>query len=516
MSYICSGRDHKTWCSLSCAAQSPEVREKTEKTVLKKYGVKNVLDRPETRANSIEASKSEKAKEKRVATNLKRYGVDNPAKNDEIKKRSMATQKAKNGGVLGFNNSKQRETMLKRYGGPSPMASPEVRAKVIETQQKRNDGKLGFNNSKQKETMSKKYGGHGRLSDPDEVIRTRESVKAKYGVEWVSQHPPFKEKAVEALISKYGSIFNNHGVISKLNKDFAKTIKDEFNIEVEFEKAIAGKIYDLYLPASKILVELNPTITHNSSVAFACLKNSCQQPCEKHKALSHNYHQEKSIIARENSFNLIHVYDWNTEEEILKILKSKLRKDEVKISARKCNLKKISQKEANKFLNEHHIQGGAAKQTVCYGLFLREKELIAVATFGKSRFNKNYEWEWLRFAVKENHQIHGGAGRIFKEFVKKHNPQTVVSYIDLDHTTLVTFLDHLNFTQVKMTSPRLYWHHISDNKTIAQTSLNMLGADRLLGTSYGPLKNSGLNSEEHRAQGPMPQLLLPAKYLGLN
>ena len=39
------------------------------------------------------------------------------------------------------------------------------------------------------------------------------------------------------------------------------------------------------------------------------------------------------------------------------------------------------------------------------------------------------------------------------------------------------------------------WYRASDGKTVPSSSIQRLGADRLLGTSYGPREVCGLNNE---------------------
>ena len=40
------------------------------------------------------------------------------------------------------------------------------------------------------------------------------------------------------------------------------------------------------------------------------------------------------------------------------------------------------------------------------------------------------EWELLRFCNKINHSVVGGASKLFKHFIKTHNPNDIISYAD--------------------------------------------------------------------------------------
>ena len=58
---------------------------------------------------------------------------------------------------------------------------------------------------------------------------------------------------------------------------------------------------------------------------------------------------------------------------------------------------KVESSDINAFLRENHVQGDVRGQSACYAL-MHAGEIIAVASFGKPRYNANYEWEWLRYA----------------------------------------------------------------------------------------------------------------------
>jgi len=496
MSFVCSGRTLKKYCSPSCAVKSEETQRKIENTTLEKHGVRNVFQKSEVREKALESSRSSESLSKRKETSLKKWGVENPMQNDGIKNKALERQRENNNGKLAFNGEDQRKTMIDRYGGPSPMTSEEVRNKVRETQLKRNDGVWGFNNRKQKETMLERFGGFGRLSDPKEVEKMRIFSQENYGVDWPMKDPEVKERALSSIIEKNGYIFGSNSPISQTNIDFAENIKNRFGVTVDFEFPLGGKIYDLYIESANLLIELNPTVTHNSTMSFACLRNSCSDNCEKHSPFPRNAHQEKAKIARENGYNLVQIFDWDDSEKIEKFLQAKLRKDSHRLSAHSCQVRTISQKEANKFLDVNHIQGSARNQTHCYGLFSKTDELLAVATFGKSRFNRKYEYEWIRYAIKRDFHIHGASAKIFEFFKSDVDPQSIISYVDFNHTTLDTFLTSLSFKLVDITSPDLSWFSKKRNLRVRQTSLNTLGADRLLGTSYGKPEECGMNNRE--------------------
>lgn len=74
-------------------------------------------------------------------------------------------------------------------------------------------------------------------------------------------------------------------------------------------------------------------------------------------------------------------------------------------------------------------------------------------------------------------------------FLASVSPESVVSYVDFNHTTQTGFLESCGFTYVKDTGPALIWHK-KNQKAAPNTSLLRLGADRILGTSYGPVRSA--------------------------
>lgn len=397
-------------------------------------------------------------------------------------------------GCLAFNSQKQKDTMRRKYGHEVPAKNQEIKDKIRETQYKNNDGKFAFNTTKQEETMIKKYGGKGRLSDADELKRQHDTMMERYGVKTPSEHPEFLERAMNKLIENNGAIFNN-SVISKVNLTFAEKIRSEYGLEVEHEKLVKGKFIDLYIPERDLYIDINPVVTHNSTKSFQCLRNGCGDSCTEHKPIERSHHYNRAKMAHDENIKLIQIYDWYSVEEVDKLIHHKLGGTKNKLSGHKCEVKKIEQREANRFLNTYHIQGGAKMQTHCYGLFCND-EMIAVATFGKSRFNKNADWEFIRYAIKRDYHVYGASQKLFTSFIEDADPESVMSYIDFNHTTTQTFLSTLGFKEVERTGPKGYWTKKNGAKVIATGSLARLGADKLLGTNYGRPSECGMNNEQ--------------------
>lgn len=175
----------------------------------------------------------------------------------------------------------------------------------------------------------------------------------------------------------------------------------------------------------------------------------------------------------------------------------------LKTSAHHCEHASITVQEANKLLDDWHVQGKTKNQEYCYALKYNG-EPVAVATFAHARFNKSYEYEWIRYAVKPGVQVYGGQQALFAMFTGEVHPSSVISYVDYNHTTRErTFMDGLGFTMDGYTGPTLVWS--KGNKRITDSALRQHGADQLLNTSYGSREESGMNNHDiMEAEGWLP------------
>lgn len=166
-----------------------------------------------------------------------------------------------------------------------------------------------------------------------------------------------------------------------------------------------------------------------------------------------NYHKEKYFKCKEAGFELITIFESDSIEKIKCLLLKKLGKTN-KIGARKTVLKRIISKDAMIFHNDHHLHSsiGGARH---YGLFY-EDTLVMVASFGKNRFSKYYEYECTRITSHSNYTVVGGVSKLIKHFIKTENPRSIVTFSDLRFGEGNVYLN-CGFTRVK-DSPPNYWY----------------------------------------------------------
>lgn len=415
--------------------------KKHQETMLKQYGVKSSFSLELTKQiilnkyNGIGFGSNQIAA-KAKQTNLERYGVKYAMQNDKILAKSIETQKMKNNGVLAWNTEKALNTKINKYGTIS-----------------------GFNSKKTLSTMTKRYGARYTVHSKELFDKMKHTNLERYGVEY-------------ACLTD-NCINNNGHTISKTNLKFQKYLLDN-EIQSELEFRVKNQSFDLHIKNSNILIEINPTYTHNSTKAPHFSKNAEPTP--------QDYHYNKCRFAIDNGYELISIFEWMNLDKVLDIIKAKLHRLDIRIGANKCKVKEITQKEANLFLDEYHIQGAANSQSVCIGLFYKD-ELVQVQTFGKPRYNKNIDWEAIRLASKHNTYIIGGVSKGFKYFVDKYNPQTIISYNSLNISTGKTD-DAQGFKLKGFSKSQGIWINTKHNnypRYIRNSSLRTLGIDKVLG-----------------------------------
>ena len=242
------------------------------------------------------------------------------------------------------------------------------------------------------------------------------------------------------------------------NLEFKKLL-EELNISFEREYCLDKKFFDFKIGDS--LVEINPTITHNST--FTLFKYNTP--------LSKIYHKSKSEIANKYNFKCIHIFDWDDKNKVIKLLENK---QEI-IYGRSCTVREIEKDICNDFLQKYHLQG-MAKSIIKYGLFYND-ELISVMTFGKPRYNKNYEYELIRYCSKA--KVIGGAEKIFKAFINQYSPKSVISYCDLSKFSGDTYIK-LGFKLLRKASPSKHWYNIKTKEHFTDALLRKQGFSRLI------------------------------------
>ncbi len=172
---------------------------------------------------------------------------------------------------------------------------------------------------------------------------------------------------------------------------------------------------DIWIPELKIAIEYNGTYWHS----------------EYHKSIK--YHQDKTLKCARLGIRLIHIfeYEWESEQhEIIKrYLKGVISDEREIVYGRKITVANISNDESKEFLNNNHLQGYTYAE-ISIGAIYNES-LIGIMTFSKPRFNKEYQWELVRFAWKDGIAVVGGAEKLFEYFCRNYKPKSIICYSDI-------------------------------------------------------------------------------------
>lgn len=316
---------------------------------------------------------------------------------------------------------------------------------------------------KTQKTNLEKYGVINVLQLDDNIEKAKQTKLEKYGDENYSN----REKSAKTYYEHYGDGGQYLSRISKINKRIFDLIDGD-----EFEFALGRYNYDI--KKGNYLIEIDPTFTHN------CCDTKIHN---KYGGLDMMYHYNKTDVARKVGYNCIHIFDWDDLERIKYMLQ-----DKQTLYARNLELKEVSVEDTFNFLNEYHLQGNCRGQEIRLGLY-RDNELIEIMTFGKPRYNKNYEWELLRLCTHKDYKVVGGAEKLFKHFIQQFKPNSVISYCDYSKFSGDVY-ERLGFKQKGKITPSKHWS--KNGKQITDNLLRQRGYDQLFNANYG----KGTSNEE--------------------
>lgn len=418
--------------------------------------------------------------ETKKQTNIKRYGVDNPSKNPEIIKKIQVNR----------NNDSAVEKLSQRYNSRfeellKTLPSKEILYKEYIAEDTNYEDLLTkynltgwtldkvlkhYNIQKSKKQSNKKsiqtkisiYGKDnsnnwkkGQVTRIDHYGSLAESYRQ--GV--INYQKTFLDRYGVKSVYQLDSI-NRHKRDSKPNLKFKKLLEDN-NINYIQEFPLDTKSYDFKV--ENTLIEINPTITHNSTYGF--LKN---------EPLDNDYHYLKTKLARDAGYRCFNIWDWDDTDSIIRLLLP-----QPVLYARKCYIKCILKEEAKTFINKFHLQR-YAKDEIRIGLFCGD-ELVSVMTFGKPRYNKNYQYELIRYC--SSCKVVGGAEKLFTFFKNNFQPQSIISYCDWSKFNGDVY-PKLGFSYFNYTIG-CHWYNEKLNIHITDNLLRQRGFDQLLGKTFG-------------------------------
>ena len=343
--------------------------------------------------------------EKRKQTNIEKYGVEIPQQLSDVKEKAKQTHIEKYGehsSKLESTKEKIKATTMERYGVENGSQSEVVKAKKVET---------CLSNYGVEYHQQKHLDIHviHRLNNPKYIIECNETKSLKA----IAEDLGVSQSAVYKSAKRLGIDFKHYTRVSSFEDDVVSFLESiGITNVIRNDKTLIGKQeVDIYLPDYELAIECNGVYWHSEL-----------------QGRGKWYHLGKTVKCKKKNISLIHIWDkdWNLSRELVSgRLSAKLGKNTV-IYGRKCVIKSVDN--VDQFLQNNHIQG-TCTSSVRYGLYY-DNELVGVMTFGKSRYSNNTEWELLRYCSKYDINIVGGASKLFKNFVRIHNPESIVSYSD--------------------------------------------------------------------------------------
>lgn len=464
--------------------------------------------------------------DKRRTTNLQKFGTTNPMLLNEVKQKRDSTNIARYGTTSPFAlkeiQLKHSQTCIKKHGVPHTSQLDSVKQKQREAW-KKYDNSHPFSDEavreKRASTMLEKYGvAHPFQSDTiKEKYRT--TCLTRYNVPNAAMNTDTKEKISRSLTNGASELLDNkewlttnlfelgvRGVAHKLGVSFRcvrqyadkhqidfRKIKSSFEEEVvklisslvpettiiRNSKSLIGKEIDIYLPEYNLAIECNGTYWHSDL-----------------NGRGKYFHLNRTELCNTNGVHLVHLWEhhWLTNKPLLiSRLKSLLNVVPIKKYARKLTVIELSNKQSNEFLIENHIQGKCSS-SIRYGLVDSDNVVWAVMTFGKSRYNRNADYELLRYCSALDVMVVGGASKLFTKFRKDFPTLSVVSYSDKSFNTGRMY-EKLGFTFLH-NSPPAYRYTKNYTEMFSRVRFQKHKLPRLL-ENYDETKSEWENMTEH-------------------
>ncbi len=397
-----------------------------------------------------------------------------------------------------------KQTNILKYGVEHPAQNQEVQNKIIQTNLEKYGCKSTFQNKnvqqKYKETCLEKYGVENTMQCEEVKSAWKEKFKEKYNVENPSQVAEIQAKKRDAWRKAFLSeLYNTSGIkhTNDINYDCLKTFIisdcnqlyfdlmkccDYYNLNARtinklkrYFNVIVPNLYKRSEEERKLFnwIPCDNKLSNNRKIIYpleldmvlpdynlAIEYDGVYWHSDEYK--DKNYHLNKTLECQKHGYQLFHIFDTDDIDIWKSMINNKLKLN-TKVHARKCLVKEISYNDAKSFCAQNHLQGSCPSK-INLGLFYKE-ELLEVMTFGKPRYNKHYEYELLRLCTKKYYSVIGGASKLWKYFLTKYSPKSVLSYANRRFSN-GSIYETLGFKFKHTTKPN-YWY-IKDNELLSR------------------------------------------------
>ena len=149
------------------------------------------------------------------------------------------------------------------------------------------------------------------------------------------------------------------------------------------------------------------------------------------------YHINKKEYFHALGVNVMFFYDneIRTKTNIVEsMILHAIGKTRHRVFARKCDIVKLSAKEAKDFFDSNHIYGGTGSTHASYGLKYNN-EVVSAASFKLINAKEN-QYELYRFSNKVYCSVPGGLSRLISAFRSAVSPSLIKTFMDLRFSSL--------------------------------------------------------------------------------
>ena len=295
-------------------------------------------------------------------TCLLTYGVTNPAKVKHIQDKATQTRYSRNNGKFFSDDTvvRRRQTNIARYGYPQgPLDKQQATKERLygykyinvdaarKTKLERYGSETYSNVAKAQQTKLAKYGN--KLGDVKKQQATKlAKYRSIYG-------PNAIEHAVQTKIERYGGVFGKpemaiarrrvacngeyfhidamiakHGVaypcllqqcraahgmiVSNVNRYVQEQLLIKTGIKFDTEFGLIRRSYDLHY--NDVLIEINPTISHNSTYSWEFIVGRSKH----NRIIAHDLNHQKTMLAYKHDYTCFSIFDWHKIEHAIDII----------------------------------------------------------------------------------------------------------------------------------------------------------------------------------------------------
>ena len=429
--------------------QNPQSQESFKQTCLSKFGVENPMQNSQVKDSHTALFTPEKLK-KIHQMYYEKTGYKSPFENPEVIDKCQKTYYEKTGYKTPFANPDIKSNIWENYEGKTgfkyPMQNPVVREKSIQSYQNKTGFKHPTQNPETRNKIIKRLDGkwisqiqiqnYDKYYDKDFWLtnfKRPDEVMAFFGISYTT-----------ALIRLYDYNILSKGDKSKTQISIFNQIQTQNKI-MNTRKILDGKELDIYLPDIKLGIEFNGLMFHSQGISDVSMFNTPD--------FDKDYHLKKTMLCAAKGIQLFHIFEGEPLDLWLSMIHNKLGLN-TKVFARKCEIRELKNSDTKEFQNSNHIQGFCYAK-ICLGLYF-ENNLISIMTFAKPRFNSKFEYELIRFCSLKGYSIVGGASKLWKYFLKKYNPKSVISYANLRFSN-GSIYEKLGFTKIGQSNPNYFY-----------------------------------------------------------